>query len=149
MRYMFDTNVFNDILDEKIRIEDFSEGITCCVTHIQRDEINKTKEEERRNALNRIFSDLVEEELATETCVTGISRTGMARVGDGVLYIQIKDRLDRLNRSKKNYEMDALIGETAIKNDLTLVTHDMEFFKAMSEFQCAVANIYQVIKEHK
>ena len=68
----------------------------------------------------------------------------------GVLYFQIKDRLDQLNRSKKGYNgMDALIGETAINNDLTLVTHDMEFFKAMSEFQCAVANIYQVIKAHK
>lgn len=149
MKYMFDTNVFNDILDGNIDFKKFREGIVCCVTHIQRDEINKTKDKMRRKALNDVFSELAEEEHPTKTFVLGISRLGMGKLGEGTLYQQLKDRLDSLNRKKKgNNGMDALIGETAIKNDLTLVTHDMEFFRVMTEFNCATANIYQVIKTH-
>lgn len=149
MKYMFDTNVFNDILDGNIDFNNFREGVICCVTHIQRDEINKTKDETRRKALNSVFSDLAEEEYPTESFVLGVSRLGMGKLGDGALYQQLKDRLDGLNRKKKkNNGMDALIGETAIKTDLTLVTHDMEFYRVMTEFKCATANIYQVIKTH-
>lgn len=135
---MFDTNVFNDILDGNIDFKNFREGIICCVTHIQRDEINKTKDEMRRKALNSVFSDLAEEEYPTETFVLGISRLNMGKLGDGDLYQQLKDRLDRLNRKKKkNNGMDALIGEAAIKNNLTLVTRDMEFFRVMTEVKCS------------
>ncbi len=44
MKYIFDTNVFNDILDGNIDYKNFREGIICCVTQIQRDGINKTKD---------------------------------------------------------------------------------------------------------
>lgn len=149
MRYMFDTNIFNEILDRKIDLNFFRSGITCCVTHIQRDEISKCKEEERRNALNKIFEDIVEEKYLTETFITDVSRAGEARVGNSELYNKLRTELDRLNRKKKNNNYkDALIGETALINNIILVTHDMEFFRVMTELKCAVANIYQVIKVH-
>ena len=45
MKCMFDTNVFNDILDGKILLGDIRSDVICYVTHIQRDEINKTKDD--------------------------------------------------------------------------------------------------------
>jgi len=86
MRYMFDTNIFNEILDREIDINSFRSGITCCVTHIQRDEINKCKEENRGYDLNKIFEDIVEEKYLTETFITGVSRAGEARAGNSELY---------------------------------------------------------------
>lgn len=151
MKYMFDTNIFNEIIDGDIDINTFrGDNITCCVTHIQRDEINKTKDETRRKNLNHVFADLDSEMYPTETMIVGVSRIGMCKLSNGDLYSKIKNRLDKLNRKKsKNNGMDALIGETAIKNNLVLVTHDMEFYKSMTELKCATANVYQVIKLHE
>ena len=112
MKCMFDTNVFNDILDGKILLGDIRSDVICYVTHIQRDEINKTKDDSRRKLLINIFTDLVDEEVSTNTVVLGVSKLGMAKLSDGKLFHDIKERLDNVNRKKsKNNGMDALIGE--------------------------------------
>ena len=98
MKCMFDTNVFNDILDGKILLGDIRSDVICYVTHIQRDEINKTKDDSRRKLLINIFTDLVDEEVSTNTVVLGVSKLGMAKLSDGKLFHDIKERLDNVNR---------------------------------------------------
>ena len=146
---MFDTNIFNKILDEKIDPNSFKNEIVCCVTHIQADEINNTSNESRRTQLNEMFKEIVDKDYPTSSAICGISRCGAALVGDGKFFSAIKARLDKKNNKKSNNSMDALIGETAIANNLTLVTHDMELFSVMTELKCSVANIYQILKIHK
>jgi hypothetical protein len=43
-QYMFDTNIFNHIIDKSIAIEDFSKNAEFFVTHQQEDEIINTKD---------------------------------------------------------------------------------------------------------
>ena len=56
---MFDTNVFNRIVDEDIALESLVGRVTAYATHIQRDEINNTKNVERRAVLAKSFDDVV------------------------------------------------------------------------------------------
>ena len=57
--YMFDTNVFNRIVDGVISLPTLTGRVVAYATHIQRDEINNTKNPERRAALAQVFGDVV------------------------------------------------------------------------------------------
>lgn len=147
---MFDTNVFNRILDAEIQFQPPIDRVLAFATHIQRDEINSTKNLERRTALAKIFNDIVLESTPTDSFVLGVSRIGEARLGGdrvvptesaiwGVskwdqakwgdsddLYSRLKAELDKLNKNKPNNTQDALIGETSIKGGYVLVTDDAD-----------------------
>ena len=100
-------------------------------THIQRDEIDNTKNPERRASLAQVFGDVVAELPPTDSFVLGVSRLDEARLGGervvptasavyGVsryeqakysaednLFSALKDRLDGINRNKPNNVHDA------------------------------------------
>lgn len=121
-RYIFDTCVFNRIIDGKINcklIEDNvnSGFIKVYITHIQNDEIQNCKNDERRKKLSLIAFKLKPTVLATESFILGKSRLGYSRLGDGDIY-------NKINTDSNSHANDALIGETAIKNNLTLVSDD-------------------------
>lgn len=147
MKYMFDTNIFNDILNENININTFKDNITCFATNVQYDEINKTNNTTRREKLNTVFSSLDTTKLATETFCYDISRLDIDKLGDGMLYTEIKEFMDNINKKKKNNERDALIAETSIQNKLTLVTHDKELYKAVTEFKGSAVNLYYILSD--
>lgn len=150
LKCMFDTNVFNRIVDGIIPIESLIGRVIAYSTHIQRDELNNTKDEERRTALAIVFSDIVSEAASTDSFVIGVSRLGEARLGgdrvvptdsavwdvsrwdeakwgaEDDLYSTLKTELDSLNGSKLNNTQDALIGETSIKGGYVLVTDDVD-----------------------
>ncbi|WP_373002139.1 PIN domain-containing protein [Sulfurimonas sp.] len=146
MKYLFDTNIFNEILDGSINTDNFKDNIICYTTHIQHDEINSTKNKVRREALNSKFSVINDERILTESFVLDVSRFDNSKYSDGVLYEDIKQSLDKLNKKKKNNERDALIAEVSIKNNLTLVTHDMELYKAVTKFKGAAVNLFYLLK---
>lgn len=148
MEYIFDTNIFDEIFDENIDTSHFKEKLTCCATHIQRDEIEKIPEVSRKESLKKVFRKVIDVQRLTEICITGVSRSGEARLGDAKTYMEIKERLDKIKK-RPNNQKDAIIGITCLKNNLTLVTHDMAFFKVMTEHKCAVSNIYQFLKVHQ
>lgn len=142
--FMFDTNIFNQILDDEIDCNLFS-SINCFVTHIQNDEILATKDSDRRTDLVRIFLLIDKNTIPTETALFGLSRYGQAKYSDGELY---KNFLDCLNDKKRkpNNNRDALIAETAIKNNFTLVTNDEALSMVMIEFGGDVCKLDQVIR---
>lgn len=150
LKCMFDTNVFNRIVDGKITSESLIGRVMAHATHIQRDEINNTKDAERRARLSKMFDDVVSASDPTASFVIGVSRLGEARLGGsrevptastvwGVsrwgkgnwsanddLYSALKSELDKLNQSKRNNTQDALIAETSIKGQYVLVTDDAD-----------------------
>ena len=150
LKCMFDTRAFNLMLDGPFPLENLKDGVAAYATHIQRDEINNTKNLERRSALLQVFKDVVSESVPTESLVVGVSRIGEARVGGervvpteslvwGIsrwgaarwsssdnLCTPIKANLDALNKSKRNNVQDALIAETSIKGGYVLVTDDTD-----------------------
>lgn len=121
MKLILDSNVFDDLIGGKLNlsvIEDRS--LKIYVTHIQIDEINECSDKEKRAGLFNFMIEIRPEKIPTESFIIGTSRIGSAKIGDGNLIDDF--RMD--NYKKTN---DALIGETAIKNKLTLITNDKKF----------------------
>ncbi len=158
---MFDTNVFNRILDGVISLHTLTGRVEVYATHVQRDEINNTRNPARRAALAQVFVDAVtgslptdsfvldvsrldearlggERVVPTESAVYGVSRYGHARYSEDNLYSALKNRLDAINGAKPNNVQDALIAETSIKSGHVLVTDDSDLAEVTKEYggQC-------------
>ena len=143
MRCMFDTVIFNRIVEKSLSVDFFRDHVEVFATHIQRDEIDATPELKKREQLKTVFLDLVPESspgdegpmLPTPSAVWEISDWDAAYwdSGDG-LYDALKQELDKCNKKKKNNPKDALIGETALGNNLILVTNDCCLRKAVEKY---------------
>ncbi len=169
-KYMFDTNIFNDLLDGVADITPFIGKATFLATHVQLDEIKSTRDETRRASLSQLFEEITSNPVPTESFVLDVSRLDQAKLGGNSviltesavwdvsrwdqakwtsvdnLYEPIKAGLDKAKKKQNNIQ-DALIAETAIKNGLTLVTHDRLLFEVVTEFGGACADIHQVVRE--
>jgi len=121
--FMFDTNIFNAILDEQIPIEKLPRKFSYFVTHIQKDELEKTPEQERRVKLCEVFENIDQDNISTASGVWGISSWGNCCFSDGIFYKKILNDLNQIKKKNNNVQ-DALIGETAIRYGLMLVTND-------------------------
>jgi hypothetical protein len=127
IKCVFDTNIFNRVLDLDIPVEAFSHRVSAYATHVQRDEINNTRKDERREALANIFTDVIPEKgniIPTRSAVWGVSKWGQSMWTGDDLCMTLKRELDKKNKSKKNNIKDALIADTAIKGKYVLVTDD-------------------------
>ena len=131
MKCMFDTNVFDKVLDGKISVESIAESVDVYATHIQSDEIDRMPKPERKNHLQQVFAKFFSGDprsddgrvVATESAVWDVSRWDSAKFGDGDLYGNILNELNNIKKKPNNIQ-DALIAETAIKNGFVLVTED-------------------------
>jgi predicted nucleic acid-binding protein len=123
---MLDTNVFNHLLDGSINPAQFA-GKVLVATHVQRDEINQTRDPNRRASLHQLFAQTISKEAATSSMVAGISVAGSACPSDGELLLRMKNELDKHNGDQRGNNMkDALIAETALRNGWTLVSNDAD-----------------------
>jgi len=145
---MFDTNIFNKIFDENIDITNFPKTNNYYITHIQKDEIEKIKDPTRKNKIKQLFI-LINEEIATDSFVLGYSTFGKAKLssikikqiptesmvwdkskwGSAKWSSENNTLLDYIRQGNLKHTEDALIGETAIKNKIILVTEDKKFRK--------------------
>jgi predicted nucleic acid-binding protein len=121
---MFDTNVFGKILRMQVPHNLLTDKHEYFVTHIQNDELNAAPQEIRKRLLT-VFQVIPQQSIPTETAIFDISRFDMAKLGDAELYTLILRELDiKKSLAHENNIKDALIGETAIKNKIVLVTND-------------------------
>lgn len=114
---MLDSNVFDEVVDGRLDLSAFRQGPTIYITHVQRDELSRCPDPERRGLLDRAFSDISPKALQTASFVLGASRLGEARLGDA-------GHFHRLRGTSARHTEDALIAETAIKERVVLVTRD-------------------------
>ena len=138
MRYIVDTCIINKLVDGLIEPEELPSNEDFVASHIQIDELNKTKDEDRRARLFLKFAKIIDNVVPTETTLLGVSRLGESKLGDGVLYSSIKLKLDSLNGGKANNTMDALIAEIATKNGYTLLTADYHLSEVAKNHGCKV-----------
>lgn len=138
--FMLDTNIFNDVLDGTISISILKElGGELFTTHIQLYELTATTDPQRRKELLELFHKVVPKELPTESSVWTITRPGNAKwTTSDSLYAPIVRLLavgqKRWNARKHESNMrDALIAETAIRNNLVLLTNDAKLLRAVEE----------------
>jgi len=130
IKYVVDTSVFNWLANGSIKKDDLPSDGGFAITHIQMDEINKTKDDERRVQLFLLQASLNCKLLPTQSFVSDVSRTDHANGGDGKLFTILRSELDVLNRKKRNNVRDALIAEVAIANGYTLLTADEDLKSA-------------------
>jgi hypothetical protein len=132
IKYVVDTCVFNWLADGLIQKEDLPCDGGFAITHIQVDEINNTKDGDRRARLSLMQISLRCELIATQTFLFDVSRLDYAKLGDGKIFIALRDELNLLNGNKKSNIRDALIAEATIVNRYTLLTADADL-KAVTE----------------
>lgn len=166
--FMFDTNIFDELLSNKIDLNLLPKNFKYYVTHIQGDEINSMSDDkkEKRDKLFSIFNEFSGELISTEANVCGVSKFGACKFGNGVKipteaavwdvskwgeckwsigvkiptenFVLDVSRLDEakldgstyfeaLKNGNTRHIEDALIGETAIVNNLILVSNDETF----------------------
>lgn len=161
--FMFDTNIFDRVLDGKLDIIDLKKKGKFFVTHIQLDELNAISNPKRKKVLLKIFSHIVTDKVSTESAVwdiskwdeskwsseqsltpteafvLGVSKLGQAKLGKADIYSVIKAELDKV-KNKRNNLKDALIAETSIKNRFILVTDDQALHKIVKQIGGSVLN---------
>lgn len=136
---MLDTCIFNKLLDCKIKSEELPADGEFYATHIQIDEIKKTSDVNRREALLSKFKELTQPGIiATETFLADISHVDIDRLGNGAWYGKVKGTLDSLNKRKRNNSQDSLIAEAAIMNSFTLLTADKDLSIACEQLSAKV-----------
>lgn len=166
---MFDTNIFNRILDDQLPLEKITANAEVYATHIQRDEIQNTADKNRREALLKVFHELTSKSVPTASTVADISRADESKVGGSRviptesavwdvsrwdeakwsngydLYTPIRTDLDIINCDKKNNPHDALIAETAIDNNFVLVTEDADLARVASRYGAKCATLTEFL----
>jgi predicted nucleic acid-binding protein len=148
--FMFDTNVFNRILDGKIDVAALPNDKPCFVTHIQRNEIESTKNPERRKALLDTFHSVDKTQVPTQSAYWDLSEWDAAKwsAEDGVIE-KIVEKLNAKNNSKKNNGLDALISETALKNKHVLVTDDRHLEEVVQEMGGSAVSFQEFLSTNK
>ena len=97
---LLDTNVFNNVADGTIDVESFK-GRRLLVTHVQRDELSRTKDVARRAKLLATFELIAAEAVPTASAVLDESRWDEAEWGiEDDVFEQMKDELDLLNNTR-------------------------------------------------
>ena|SRR2546426_894158 len=129
MKFLVDTNIINWLIDGKIDKSGMPGDGEFVATHVQIDEINRTSDDERRARLFLTLASSLSGLLQTETTVLGVSRLNFSKLGTGVIFTSVKNRLDGMNGGKPSNIRDALIAEVSIVNSHTLLTADQDLAK--------------------
>lgn len=135
MKLILDSNVFDNLLSGKISLNDLDiNNNEIFITHIQVDEINECTDKFKRASLFNLLTEIRPEKIPTETFALGLSKFGNAKLGDAILF-------QKLRNSNLNHSKDALIGETAIKQNLILITNDKRLKNKVNELGGTAMNI--------
>ena len=136
-RIIFDSNIYDLIADGSLNINLLSgkkEDFEFYITHIQTDEINKCSDEDKRARLFLFTTKLSPIVIPTESFISNKSRLGEARLGDSKI-------LEEIRKENLKHTEDALIGETAIKNNLLLVTEDVRLKNKVNSLNGKAINL--------
>lgn len=132
--FLFDTNVFNRLVDLGIEPAHLAAKGRLFTTHVQIDELQATRNAARAQALLDVFEKVPQERVPTAAALWNVSKYGEAEWGDaGGLYGRLLASLDARNGSKPNNAQDILTAVTAHKRQLTLVTDDKDLATVMRD----------------
>jgi predicted nucleic acid-binding protein len=125
MRYVLDTNVFNQVLDDKFALSALSDACGFVATKVQFCELEKTKKPPGRRAeLLKVFDEIAPTLLAAAFSLD-IPGAGLdeGEWSDDERIQKIRQELEAI-KSKPNNWHDALIAGIALKYGYGLVTSD-------------------------
>ena len=116
MRYIVDTNVCNWLVDGRVDLSSLFSDEELAATHIQIDEINRTKDTERRAQLFLRFTKIAPAIPPKENGIWEASRWVESKWSNGERLNSIITALDNRRRKPNNRE-NALIAEMAMANN--------------------------------
>jgi hypothetical protein len=142
-RFSLDSNAFDRIAEsdktvELVRRATETGSIQLLSTHVQRDELAAIPDPVRRERVARIPTS----DVPTYGFVVGVSRLGMARLGDEARY----EAMTGGNRQKHAH--DALIAMTAQYEDTVLVSEDRRLRNRAESELGVEAWSWQRFREH-
>ena len=146
---MFDTNIFNKIVEGTISltaVRDISSRVKLFVTHIQRYELNATKNEERRKGLLKVFEVINQVQVPTESALWDVSNWDSSK-WDKQAIDTILELLEKEKPHNRGNKRDALIGLTAIKTGITLVSNDEALRDSVNELGGIAIDLLDFLKE--
>ena len=129
---MFDTVAFNRVVEYDVIDSLYHKNLLVYATHVQKDEIDKTQNPDKKSQLLRVFRK-IPKIVPTESAVWNRSKWNEAKWSSDDLYEKIKAELDSI-KEKSNNDYDALIADTSIKNRFTLVTDDKNLCETTRKF---------------
>ncbi|MFA5584588.1 MAG: hypothetical protein WDA09_10275 [Bacteriovoracaceae bacterium] len=141
---MFDTNIFNHLLDSGINLDTLPIA-QIYFTFEQSDELQKTKDVDRRKKLLSVFQLCEPTETTIGTFVLDNARLDKTQIGNGVLFGKILERLDSTEKKNNNY-IDALIAESSHINGLTFVTDDAVLLETCLEMDISTITLSQFLE---
>jgi predicted nucleic acid-binding protein len=122
---MFDTNIFNAIVDSNTKIE-LNPNFNYYATEIQLIELRNTKNEQRRSELIKIFNLVEPKIIESKSAIWGKFPWGNRDFGYvSQQYISMFTCLENIKKKRGNGN-DSLIAEIAIIRELILVTSDKD-----------------------
>lgn len=80
MKYVVDTSLINKLVDGSVHADELPKDGSFVASHIQIDELNRTKNGKRRSELLQKFSETIDEVLPTESFLLGTSRLGEGKL---------------------------------------------------------------------
>jgi predicted nucleic acid-binding protein len=143
---MFDTNIFDAILDGKIDAARLFINTECYITHIQKDELGAIESSEKNNRKQELLKTLNSislKSISTESAVWDISKWGEAK------WTSEDNLLDDLSKNNPANVRDALIAETAIRNNMILITNDLKLLKKIKALGGSAITLEQFCEENK
>ena len=102
MKYVVDTSLINKLVDGYVHVDELPKDGPFIASHVQHDDLNRTKNSKRSEELLQKFSETIDEIVPTESFVLGISRLGEGKFGVGNSYNAIKREQDLFNGGKQN-----------------------------------------------
>ena len=133
-KYILDTNIFNRIVDGELNAKEIGERAALCATHVELNEVQNTKNDDRRELLLNKFESVDAKPSPTTSAVWGVSEWVSAEfTSKDSKYPNIVEELNKKNGGKDNNVRDALIADTAMSLGLTLVTEDRHLFEVVAE----------------
>ncbi len=141
--------IINRILDHELELGFFkSPDKQFFTTHVQKDEINNTQNENRRNELLAIFEE-VKNEIPTESAFWDFSDWDRSKWAEDDLAEEILKELNKKDKRKSNPN-DALIADTAIKNNYTLITEDGPLYEVVKDiFKGSVQKLNEFLESSR
>ncbi|MCG6153139.1 hypothetical protein [Leptospira bandrabouensis] len=132
-KILFDTNVFNEILDGKIPFPNPNK-YTFYASPLQLAEIHNTKNISRKEDLLRIYNIINPEIFGLKSMIWGYMTWNTMQWNEtgGEEISILKQKLDGKKKKSNNIE-DSLIAEVAIAENILFVTNDQLLYEVMQE----------------
>jgi len=143
VKVMFDTNVFSNLSNHFIDPKAVPTTWEPVATHIQWDEIQRTRDPVRRGEIVAVFVGHLTEKVATSSAVWDVSiLDGAEWTGPNSAYESILQLMNDLKPDRNN-PADALIADTCLQKGFILVTNDGTLTAAARASGIQVTNLQE------